>query len=292
MLSLYLYATEFVMKKETAHRTGRSAGKVIRGVLLLSFSAGLLLGLYKCFHIVNMNRTAQEAYTQLSAVIPHMTVADTPEKEPAENNSLDISDDGCSHSGKKRRRSIDFAELQKNYPEIEAWIRAAEIGIDYPVMQTDNNAFYLTHLHDGSLNANGAIFIDCNNADAFRDRNTVIYGHNMRSGAMFHSLNEYQAQDFYDACPTMMLYTPEGDYLVELICGTIEDGNYSFVKFNFDNTEEFLMYVNQLRARSTFRSEAEVQPGDRLISMCTCNYGRQTNGRYMLIGRLVELYEA
>ena len=128
---------------------------------------------------------------------------------------------------------MDFKELQEDYPEISA----AELGIDYPVMHTNDNEYYLTHLPDGSFNKNGALFIDCNNEYMFRDRNTVIYGHNMSNGAMFHSLNGYQEQNFYEECPTMMLYTPEGDYRIELLCGTIEDGDYSFVKYNFDKRD-------------------------------------------------------
>ena len=52
---------------------------------------------------------------------------------------------------------------------------------------------------------------------------------------MFGSLEEYRSQEFYDTFPTMTLYTPEGDYLIEFISGTIEDGNYEFIEFEFEN---------------------------------------------------------
>ena len=112
----------------------------------------------------------------------------------------------------------------------------------------------------------------------------------MKNGLMFQPLSEYKEQDFYEAHPTMMVYTTEGDYLVELICGTIEDGNYEFVKFSFDDFNDMSRYVDELKARSTFESEVTLLPGDKLVSMCTCTYERQ-NARYMLVGRVVELYE-
>ena len=268
-----------------AGRTKKPAGRIIRMALLLVFSVGLLVGLYQCFHILHVNKTALDAYTKLSTDIlgADATGKKVTSSDPSETESGDF--------GEKRRQSIDFTELQKLYPEIVAWISAPEIGIDYPVMQTDNNTFYLTHLYDGSKNTNGAVFMDCNNADSFRDTNTVIYGHNMKNGRMFGPLEKYQSRDFYDTCPTMLLYTPEGDYLVELVSGTVENGDYGFVKFNFDHPDELVGYVEELKARSTFKSEVEVCPEDRILSMCTCTYGRRDNDRYMLVGKLTELYE-
>ena len=285
MLSLYLYVyvTERIMKKKTA-------GRNIRFVCMLIFLAGLLIGAYKSVHILNMNRVARESYKQMSADITYTTSADTREADAEETVKPDMPEPVSEEPERKRLKSIDFSKLQKDYPEISGWLCAPEIGIDYPVMHTTDNGFYLYHLPDGTYNENGTLFIDCKNERSFHDRNSVIYGHNMDSGAMFHSLNGYQKQDFYEKCPTMMLYTPEGDYRIELLCGTIESGDSTFVRLTFNNEDDFNEYTAQLMARSTFRSEAELQPGDRLLTMCTCNFNTR-NGRYMLVGRMVELYE-
>ena len=88
----------------------------------------------------------------------------------------------------------------------------------------------------------------------------------------------------------MLLCTPEGDYLIELICGTVEDGNYEFVQFEFADEDAFTEYVDAQRSRSTFQSNVELSPGDRIISLCTCSY-EWNNARYMIIGRLVPLYQ-
>lgn len=124
----------------------------------------------------------------------------------------------------------------------------------------------------------------------FTDDNTVIYGHNISNGSMFHCLNEYKHQDFYDLHPTITIYTAEGDCCIELICGTVEDGNYEFVEFNFDSFEQMRNYVERFRRWSSFDSGVELQEGDKIVSLCTCTYERM-NARYMLIGRLVEVYE-
>lgn len=81
----------------------------------------------------------------------------------------------------------------------------------------------------------------------------------------------------------MLLYTPEGDYTLELISGTVEDGNYEFVAFDLPQELE---YVEGFRSCSTFRSDVPIEDGDRLVSLCTCSYETE-NVRYMVIGRLV-----
>ena len=295
--------------KEKKHRSGKTAGLIIRGILLAFFSAGLLLGLYQCIRTVCSNEAARRAYSQLSSSIQNTggTVTENTAEEDSgspetgaedrKDKTGDRDDKPGAHAGpagdteRIRQQSMDFTALQKINPGIAAWIRAEEIGIDYPVMYTDNNTFYLTHLYDGTENPNGALFIDCNNLEPFRDRNTAVYGHNMQSGAMFHALNGYQSQEYYGKCPTMMLYTPEGDYLIELVSGTVENGDTGFVRFQFESEEEFFRYTDKLRKRSTFQSEAELQSGDRLISMCTCTSDSPDNLRYMLVGKLTELYE-
>ena len=172
----------------------------------------------------------------------------------------------------RQKISMDFSALKEINPDIIGWIRAEGTNIDYPIAQTDNNEYYLSHLYNKDWNSSGTIFADYRNADNFSDRNTVLYGHHMKNGTMFNALEEYKDQDFYDVNPTMTLFTPDGDYIIELICGTVEDGNYQFVKFDFDGEESFIKYIEGFRSRSTFVSDVEIQPGDRIVSLCTCSY--------------------
>lgn len=187
-----------------------------------------------------------------------------------------------------RRSAMDFAPLTAVSSDIVAWLYAEGTVIDYPVLHTTDNEYYLTHLYTGESNRRGSLFADFRNTGLFTEKNTVIYGHNMRSGAMFHSFEEYKAQDYYDAVPAMTLYTPAGDYLIELFSGTVEDGSYEFVRFEFASDEEFLAYVDGFRARSTFRSGVAVGPADKIVSLCTCSY-EQNNARYMLMGKLTPI---
>lgn len=190
----------------------------------------------------------------------------------------------------KRIISMDFTELQQRNPEVIAWIHCDGTPIDYPVLHTLDNEYYLKHLYNGRNNDRGSIFMDCGNSSIDIDDNPVLYGHLMRDGSMFASLSQYKSQKYYEKHPVMMLYTPEGDYSVELLCGTVVDGNEPFVQFNFADDAELAEYVAKFDDHSTFQSEVELEPGDRILTMCTCSY-EMTNARYVVIGRLVPLYQ-
>ena len=189
---------------------------------------------------------------------------------------------------KQNRSPVDFAALRQENEEICAWLFADGTKINYPVLHTSDNEYYLTHLYDRQQSDYGSLFVDYRNRSDFGDRNTVIYGHHMRNGSMFGMLEEYKAQEFYDAIPSMTLYTPGGTYQIDLVCGTEEDGNEEFVRFAFDSDEDFMDYIYGFQQRSTFQSNVSVSPRDRIVSLCTCSYDRE-NARYLLIGRLTKL---
>ena len=186
-------------------------------------------------------------------------------------------------TGGNRASQKDFSSLQAGSPDTVAWITGEDTPIDYPVMHTDNNEYYLSHLYSGEENRYGTLFADC--------RNTVIYGHNMKNDAMFGSLMGYKEQAYYEEHPTMTLYTPDGDYTIELLSGTLESGDREFVRFRFESEEDFTGYIQSLQSRSTFSSHGTAVPGDRLVSLCTCTY-KQNNARYLVVGRLLPVSES
>ncbi len=190
-----------------------------------------------------------------------------------------------AQEGKREDANIDFAALKEINPDVTAWLAAGDGRIDYPVVRGKDNDYYLSHLFNGERNKLGAIFMDCRSSGDFSDRNTIIYGHKMKDGSMFASLSNYKDQAYYDGHPDMMLYTPGGNYKIELFAGTVTDGSYESVRFNFKDDADFLNYIDSLKESSTFRSGTEVTAGDRIITLCTCSY-EFDNARYALFGKL------
>lgn len=204
--------------------------------------------------------------------------ADPPAGDPKQEPDTQADADG-------RTESADFTALEKLNPDVAAWLTAEGTPIDYPVVQGRDNDYYLRHLFTGEQNKLGSLFLDYRSDRDFSDQNTVIYGHNMKDGSMFSSLEKYKEQRYYDSFPTMALDTPGGSFTVELFAGIVADGTYESVRFTFQDGQDFLRYVDSVKRASTFQSGVTVEQGDRIVTFCTCTYEFQ-NARYVLFGKL------
>ena len=179
---------------------------------------------------------------------------------------------------------IDFTALKAINQDAVAWLYSPDTVIDYPVMQTDNYSYYLSHLPDGTVNKNGSLFIDYNNAADFSGQLTVIYGHHMKSGLMFGSLKGYKNQKYYEEHPYMYLYTEAGNYRLDLIYGSvIGAGQWRERAFMYEeNLDALLAYAAH---NTTFKSDVTYAEQDRIVVLSTCSY-EFNDARYVVLGIL------
>ena len=181
--------------------------------------------------------------------------------------------------------TVDFDALQAECSSIIAWIYSAGTPLSYPIVQSDDNDYFLRRLPDGQYNYSGSLFMDYRCAEDFSDFCSVIYGHNLHSDAMFGSLLHYQEQWYYNTHPVMYLAVPGQTYRVELICGRETDASSGFYTFP-KTAEERAAYVRLLSEGSTFRSDVTFDENDRILLLSTCSY--TFNGaRYVIAGKLV-----
>ena len=181
---------------------------------------------------------------------------------------------------------MNFEPLSAINGDIVAWLFAEGRSIDLPVVQGTDNDYYLNHLFDHQYNKLGTLFVDYQSEGDFSNKNTVIYGHNMSDGAMFSVLENYKDQVFYESFPEMDLFTPEGDYTIELFAGVVVSGDYRYIRLDFQDDVDYLSYIISLKEKSTFDSPVEVTPDDRIVTLSTCIYDFD-NARYVLFGKLV-----
>ena len=110
-----------------------------------------------------------------------------------------------------------------------------------------------------------------NNGD-FKDLNTLIYGHNMRNGSMFGQLKKYLEEDFYEANPYFYIYTPDGMEMTYQIFSIriVKDTSDAF-DFQYENSEEFMSYIDKARRASYVESDAVVSSDSRVVTLSTCS---------------------
>lgn len=183
-------------------------------------------------------------------------------------------------------RRFDFDRLREEYPGIAAWVYSPGTVIDYPVMQGEDNLYYLERLPDGTANRNGSVYIDYRNRADFSGRLTVLYGHHIRGGRMFSALSEYKKQEYYESHPEIYIYTPGSCLRVRLWAGVILDADWE--NFPIEMTaEEAGEWLAEQTGRSTFESGWEPDPDGRFVAFCTCTY-EYDNARYAVYGQIVE----
>lgn len=251
--------------------------RILRLLMLLCV-VGIGVSAYVLYRDSQEYAQGDAAYRQLAQL--RLTPAGTPGAETIPPAAETGQESAISTTG-----SLDFQPLAEVNPHVVAWLESQEIGIDYPVVRSEDNEFYLDHLFTGERNKLGSLFMDYRNRGDFSDPNTVIYGHNMKDGSMFSALTRYQDQDFFDAAPRMVLYTPQGDYTVEWFAGMTIDGSAQSIQMGFENEKDFEAYISSLKDQSTFTSPVRVAAGDRIVTLCTCSY-EWRNARYALYGKL------
>ncbi len=184
--------------------------------------------------------------------------------------------------------TVSFSELTAQYRDVVGWLYCEGTEINYPIVQSSDNDYYLRRLLDGTWNIAGSIFLDYRNASDFSDWNSIVYGHNMKNDSMFGCLEKYKNQDFYEEHSVWYLLTPDKDYKIELIGGYTTSTDSSLTYSILATSEERDRLIEQVQRTSTFQADVQISDQDRLITLSTCAYDFE-NARYVLIGVLHEL---
>lgn len=224
---------------------------------------------------------SEEAYGKMAQYVMPTGEAGEPAVPEVQAPDVDMPEDAA------RILDIDFVALREASPDIVGWLYCPDTAVSYPLVQGQDNSYYLSHLADGSENRNGCLFMDCENRRDLSDENTLIYGHHMASGKMFASLVFYAVQEYYEAHPVVYLITEEKDYRLELFAGYTAAVDSDAYTLRFASKEDFAAWLVRIKGRSDFSSDVQVGEGDHIVTLSTCAYSFE-NARYVVHGKLTE----
>lgn len=139
-------------------------------------------------------------------------------------------------------RSINFSYLDEKSHVINSWIYIPGTNIDYPVVQGIDNEIYLKYDAYGNESVYGAIFINCVDNPDYSNYKTVIYGHNMKDGSMFHQLHDYTSNDFAEHHSELYFYLPDGNLLQYNLLCTLKADAYDETVY-LDQSTDSLNYM-------------------------------------------------
>lgn len=187
---------------------------------------------------------------------------------------------------------VDFEALEAINSDLAGWFYMPVLDISYPVAQTDNNDYYLHHTFDKTENSSGSLFLDYESAADMTDRNTFLFGHNMKNGSMFGSLKKLRKDEsLCDTNPYFFFYTKDKTYCYRIFAYYITTAN-SDTYYNFYSNEQYDDYIDRVMKLNEYKFGSEVDLSGRgnIMTLSTCS-GRHTNYRLVVHGIMVDKIE-
>lgn len=255
----------------------KSKSKVLWSVLLLGISVVFVFSLYQIIDIISGYVEGTETYDKLT-------------EEIVKSNDVDMwidEKEDISAEIEMAPISADFNVLLEQNNDVVGWIYCENTPINYPVLQSEDNNYYLRRMINREYNIAGSVFMDYRSSADLSSLNTIIYGHNMKNDTMFGTFTEYNDQSYYDKNPILWFLTPDQNYKIELIAGYVTPST-SDVYTDFYSVEELKTHVENSTKKSTFVSTVDIASVDQIVTLSTCSYEYST-ARYVLIGSIKPL---
>lgn len=204
-------------------------------------------------------------------------------------------DDNLDENGEETEPEVleDYKTLLNMNKDLIGWLKIADINIDYPVMQTNDNTYYLDHNFDKKYDKNGCLFLDYQCDVINRNTNLIIYGHNMQSGNMFGNLDKYSSEEYYKEHPKFEFDTiyEKGAYEIVYVFrskiyneDTVVFKYYQFL--DVQSEKEFDSNMAEMAKISLYDTGITPQYGDELLTLSTCDY-QENNGRFVIVARKI-----
>ncbi len=239
--------TQATKQSETARFTQRAAA------LLLALSMALLTGCAK-------ETNAEE------------TPSATPISTPSATASASAGNDLPSPTPEVPAEPAKILDAREINDDVVGWIQIDNTRIDYPVLKTTDNEFYIDHDIEKKDSKSGAIFMDLRNVDPTQQRHIILYGHNMKNGTMFHDLNSFKNKDFFENNKriTVWLFGEEREY--EVIGEYVLSVEINFIRTDFPTDDEFVTFMTELQKNNKFKTGYKPDPKDEILTLSTCTY--------------------
>lgn len=196
----------------------------------------------------------------------------------------------------KTERMIKLGELKKVNANIIGWIEIEGTNINYPVLQGEDNSYYMTHTYNKEYSKEGSLFLDKDYDWELPSTNFLIYGHNnIGSSEMFAKLLNYEDENFYKEHSKIRLTTNNEDAEYEIIAVfksrvyyKSETDVFRYYYFiNAENEQEFNEYVSEAKKASLYNIETTAEYGDRLLTLSTCSYHTE-DGRFAVVAKRIK----
>ncbi len=209
--------------------------------------------------------TSKETETE-TAPIPDAVEETTLPEETTVNPVERIPGDG-----KTVEYQVNFAALWEVNRQVVGWILIPDTDLSYPLVQAKDNAYYLNRTWNERYSVAGSIFLDYRNSAKLDDFHSIIYGHRMMNGSMFHSLQYYKEEAYAEAHPYIYIITEEGTSQYQVFAAYEADAvGGSTYRLGLTDADGQQAYIDYCLKNSIIKTDATVAPGMQIITLSTC----------------------
>ena len=169
---------------------------------------------------------------------------------------------------------VDLAELREVNPQAVGWIWVPGTTVNFPLVQGEDNAKYLSRSYDLGWSNSGSIFLDYRNSSGFTDENSIIYGHNMKNGGMFGRLKDYAEQDYLEEHRLLYVFLEDRTLKYRIFAAYRTESTSEAYTRDFSGELSFPAYLEFISAQgNVYEPPTEASP---LLLLSTCTSGRRT----------------
>ncbi|MDL2237153.1 class B sortase [Christensenellaceae bacterium OttesenSCG-928-K19] len=285
--------------KSTELNNGDKTKKTVKkSVLWGCIAAACLVVVFVCGWSLGKAQGEQQRQEELAALAAEVAAMpeSTPTPQPTATPEPTVVQKGGEQAEptplprRQNERNVGFDRLLEENPDVIGWLEVGGTTIDYPLLSSLINDYYLTHDFYREESAYGAIYIDIRNNADLNDPFTVIYGHNMKDGSMFADLHKFEEEDFFYEHGQIRIYTPEGQLNYEVFAAFKRDDAHLLGNQDFKKAAVKRKHLDEIRAlegtEDAYIDMDDVTVDDTIVALSTCVTGEGEN-RYVVYAKFI-----
>ena len=267
-------------------------------VIIVIASLAALTAAFMIFKTARDYKAASDEYDSLRQYASEeVSTTDTAEKvsdiKPIELEEAEERKELKSNENREDfpEMEVDFKALREKNPDTVGWLYVGSCGISYPILQGEDNDYYMNHTFEGTVNSSGAIIMDYRDDKYLKDWNTFIYGHNMKNGSMFCSLKKLlNDETLYDSDPYIYVYLPGYIYRYKIF-SYYKDKPDSKMYWTADTLQEYRQYIRDALSLSVRDLGVETSEENNMVTLVTCSGSGAGKMRFFVHGEFIDRYK-
>ena len=264
------------MKRRIRRRSVRRKQQIVNHILNIALVGCMAVFLFSGWKLANSLIEYRKGEENYEAILQEVV---TP---PAVTDQTDSSKEEDSLP------KIDWSKLKSMNNDLVGWLYIPDTAIQYPIVSTNDNDYYLTHTFDKTTNSCGSIFMDKGNKKDFTSDNTILHGHNMKNGTMFGSLRNFEEKAYWQSHPYIWIIRENIAMKYEIFAVCMTEAANEVYTLEFASEKDFQDYIaDRINGDAIFATGVDVTTSDRILTLSTCTSDTET-GRRVVQAKLVD----